>query len=335
MFNWESENSSLVEEFHKSGVYMEDLYIHVIMEAVMVLPTMFGNLLILISIAKFPTLRSRSNILIANLAIADLLVGAILIPCDIVSMLWHRLSSDEWFCVFELSLYVCLLGASVLNNFVMSLERFTVICCPLWYARRFRRWVLYLVVAIIWLVIVTVSFLPFFGMKRTWPSPRPCSPDFIYTLEYKILIHLLIVCTLLASFIMYGCVMRTTLSQLKKTISSVENKRIKRYAKRTWLMMVVFGLFVICWSPYVVLVLSTAFCQVKYLLRIRNWATLLGLLNSALDWIVYGLMNRRFRKAFKYLLTCRWNVNFSRVAATDPYINPDSRRTTVLRHTKF
>ena len=324
-----------LEELHGSGVHLEDRYIHIIIEAIIIIPTLFGNLLILVCIAKFRALRSRSNILIANLAVADFLVGAILIPFDIAGMVWQHLSRDKWFCLLELSLYTCLLGASVLNNFVISLERFFVICCPLWYARNFKRRLLYILVATLWIVIAILSSLPFFGLTRTWPFPTPCSSDFVYTLEYKVLISLLVVSTLIASFILYGCVMKTAIGQLKKTLSSVENRHLRKYAKRTWLMITIFGVFTICWSPYVVLVTLTAFYHVKHLFRIRKWTTMLGLFNSGLNWIVYGLMNRRFRKAFICILTCRCDVNFSLVATTDPFVKPVTKKSAGLLHTKL
>ena len=335
MLSGGSKTTQYVEELHDSGVHLEDLYIHVIVEAVLIIPTILGNSLILISITKFPSLRSRSNILIANLAVSDLLVGAILIPFDIVGMLWQELSGDQWFCLLELSLYACLLGASVLNNFVISVERFSVICCPLWYARRFRTRLLRILVAAVWIIIIIVSFLPFLGLKRTWPFPTPCSSDFVYTLEYKASLSLLIVTSLIVSFILYGCVMKTAVRQVKKTMSAVENRKLSKYANRTWLMMAIFGMFVICWCPYVILVTLSAFIHLKHLFRIRKWTTLLGLFNSSLNWIIYGLMNTRFRKAFICILTCNCDVNFSRVAATDSYINPSHRKSLGLSQTKL
>ena len=318
-----------LKELHGSGVHLEDRYIHVTTEAILIIPTIVGNLLILISIAKFPSLRSRSNVLIANLAVADLLVGAILIPCDIIGMVWRELSGDKWFCVLELSLYACLLGASVFNNFVISLERFSIICCPLWYARKFRKKMLRVIVVTLWVVIILISFLPVFGVKREWDVPVPCSSDFVYTHEYKTMFGLLISTVLVASFILYGCVMHVAFGQLKKTMGSVENRHLRKYAKRTWLMMAIFGTFVACWAPYVVLVTLTTFQHLKQLFRVRAWTVLLGLFNSSLNWIIYGLMNTRFRKAFICLLTCKCDVNFSRVAATDLYVNPVNRKSSV------
>ena len=207
------------------------------------------------------------------------------------------------------------------NNFVISLERFNVICCPLWYTRRFRKKMLHVIVVTLWVVIFVISFLPIFGVKREWNFPTLYSSDFVYTQEYKTMLSLLIVAVLVASFILYGCVMHVAFGHLKKTMVSVENRHLRKYAKRTWLMIAIFGTFVVCWSPYVVLVTLTTFHHAKELCRIRGWTALLGLFNSSLNWIIYGLMNRRFRKAFICIFTCRCDVNFSRVAATDSYIN--------------
>ena len=55
---------------------------------VVCLPTVVGNILILISIIRFSGVRSSSNTLIGNLSISDLLVGAILI----VPFLNHHIS---------------------------------------------------------------------------------------------------------------------------------------------------------------------------------------------------------------------------------------------------
>lgn len=331
MSDEETKPAFYLEELHNPGVYLEDLYIHVILEAVIIIQSVLGNLLILISIGKFPSLRNRSNVLIANLAVADLLVGVILIPLDMVGILWQELSANEWFCLVELSVYTCLLGASVLNSFVISLERFTVICCPLWYERRFKARLLHILVATMWIVAVTVACIPLFGFRRTMPLPAACSSDYIYKLEYKTLLSLISIPTIVATCIMYGCVMRTAISQLKKTMSSVENRKLRKYAKRTWLMLITFAVFVMCWAPYVALVTLAIFKDYKHLLRIRQWTTLLGLFNSGMNWIIYGLMNRRFRRAFKYILTCRCNVNFSRLSATDSFVNPTYHRTTRLK----
>jgi hypothetical protein len=54
-----------------------------VIEAILIVPMLFGNSLILFSIARFRRLRTRMNILVANLSVSDFLVGLIIIPYDI------------------------------------------------------------------------------------------------------------------------------------------------------------------------------------------------------------------------------------------------------------
>lgn len=327
-------NSTTIElgVIRDTGLNSNEIYVHVILEIFIVIPTILGNLLILVSISKFPSLRSRSNILIANLGVADLCVGCILIPINVADLLWKNLSSQELLCFLELSLFTCFLTASVYNNFVISLERFCIICCPLWYARKFRKSLLYVLVAAMWLLAVAVSVVPFFRLRRNLDFRVPCSVDFVYKTEYVTFLSSLIVSSVLASFSMYGCVIKTALFQLGKTKSSARNRKLRRYAKRTWVMMLIFVVFVVCWAPYVVLVILGVFYTIsRRLLRIRQWTKLIGLFNSGVNWIIYGLMNTRFRRAFKCILTCHCDVNFSRLSATDSIINPTIRRSTIVR----
>ena len=317
-----------IGDIQRSGL----IYIHVIVEIMIAIPTILGNILILISISQFPSLRSRSNILIANLGVADLFVGCILIPINVADLLWKGESSLDLLCFLELTLFTCFLTASVYNNFVISLERFSIICCPLWYARKFKKHLLYILVAVMWFLAVAVSVVPYFGLQRHPDFETPCSIDFGYKAEYVTFLSALIVSAILASFSMYGCVIKTALFQLRKTKSSRKNRKLRRYAKRTWVMMVIFVVFVVCWTPYVVLVILGVFYTIsERLLRIRRWTKLIGLFNSGVNWIIYGLMNTRFRRAFKCILTCHCDVNFSRLSATDSIINPTIRRSTIVR----
>ena len=315
-----------MDEFR--GLYLDEIYIHVILEILIIIPTILGNILILISVSKFPSLRSRSNILIANLGVADLFVGFILIPINVMDMLWKDVSSEDLLCFLELSLFTCFLTASVFNNFVISLERFCFICFPLWYARKFKKHLLYILVAVMWSLAVAISAVPYFGLQRHPDFLTPCSVDFAYKTEYVMFLSAVIVSSILLSFSMYGCVIKTALSQLGKTKSSRKNRKLRRYAKRTWIMMVIFIVFVICWTPYVVLVILGVFSAItRRLLRIRQWTKLIGLFNSGVNWIIYGLMNTRF----VCILTCNCDVNFSRLSATDSIINPTIRKSTIVR----
>jgi hypothetical protein len=74
--------------FHSVFAILSAKIIHLanyffVIEAIPIVPILFGNSLILFSIARFRRLRTRMNILVANLLVSDFLVGLIMIPYDI------------------------------------------------------------------------------------------------------------------------------------------------------------------------------------------------------------------------------------------------------------
>lgn len=67
---------------------------------------------------------------------------------------------------------------------------------------------------------------------------------------------------------------------------------------------VVFGTFLLCWLPYCCIAVVTTFRDNPTTLYIRGYTHISGLLNSALNWMIYGFRNNNFRKAFKLIINC-------------------------------
>lgn len=71
-------------------------------------------------------------------------------------------------------------------------------------------------------------------------------------------------------------------------------------------MMLLLGAFAVCWGPYLLVVIfDTLFLEDNIAIAtLRKFLSVLGLVNSGLNWIIFGLKNADFRKAFTYLLRC-------------------------------
>ncbi|EFX86019.1 hypothetical protein DAPPUDRAFT_23736, partial [Daphnia pulex] len=84
--------------------------------------------------------------------------------------------------------------------------------------------------------------------------------------------------------------------------------KIAKERKAAKTLGIVMGVFVVCWSPFFVTTLLSAFCQScihdpELVGTIVNW---LGWINSAMNPVIYACWSRDFRRAFTRIL-CGWS----------------------------
>ncbi|KAH3870719.1 hypothetical protein DPMN_033911 [Dreissena polymorpha] len=107
------------------------------LEAVLFVPTVFGNVLILISIGRFRRLQTPLNGLVGNLAVSDLVTVLILTPGHIVGA-FLELNRVRAFCLFYLSSNAAFLLVSLLTMLAISMERYYSVRFP-WKHRASKR----------------------------------------------------------------------------------------------------------------------------------------------------------------------------------------------------
>ena len=134
-----------------------------IIDVILILPTVFGNSLIIISLIRFKTLRkTKAFILIGNLGISDLLVGLVLIPVDLVLILKPAVSKDPTVCLWYYCIIYTLITASVLNLFLLSVERFHAIIRPFQHNSTFTAKRIYYSACSTWIFVLVIGFIPLF-----------------------------------------------------------------------------------------------------------------------------------------------------------------------------
>lgn len=86
----------------------------------------------------------------------------------------------------------------------------------------------------------------------------------------------------------------------------------RRQYRAVILFISVFGIFVCCWSPRVIATIVNHYITVSD--DAYNVLTLLGLLNSGMNFFVYGLGNKDFRQAFTTMFRTRGQDNLPPVS---------------------
>ena len=124
----------------------------------------FGNFLVILAILWNRRLRTVCNFLLLNLAVADLLQGAIAVPLRLVDQLNQTGRNKPLIpCLVVIPLTVFLFGASNFNLALISLDRYLALSRPFLYPTLTAPRRVVSVIALSWLLISIIAFLPIMG----------------------------------------------------------------------------------------------------------------------------------------------------------------------------
>ncbi|CAG7836835.1 unnamed protein product [Allacma fusca] len=121
--------------------------------------TVFGNVLVIVAVARERYLHSVTNYFITSLAVADCLVGFVVMPFQaIYEVLDKKWIFGELWCDLWHSLDVLASTASILNLCVISLDRYWAITDPFTYPSRMTNSKACLLIALVWVCSSLISF---------------------------------------------------------------------------------------------------------------------------------------------------------------------------------
>ena len=271
--------------------------------------TVIGNILVLLAIFVDPNhdLKSPFNYFVANLAGADLLVGAVVDPLAIV---YHF--SEGLYGKYPDSLnyihvpYFLASTASVLSLAALTLDRYLAITSPLSYRTKLNPKRAAFVSLGIWLFSVSFSFL----YLATG-----------YLMFSFIFLHTILLFSFFVMLFTYQRIFKAFRTQVQQWDNMSDLKNSDNFAKRqairweqkvtkTFLIMLLF--FLGCYLPSCICIYITNLCSTCSCVTI-HWARdihfILILANSCVDPFLYAVRFENFRKAFKKIMRCQTLVN--------------------------
>lgn len=286
----------------------------------------FGNLLIIGTVACRRRLRKRSNIFVTNLAIVDLLVCVYVMP---LALLTSQLDAPrvfgDMFCQLNAFAALTCCYASIQTTMLIAIERYFHICRAAVYRKVFVPKCIAVVVVCSWLYAVLWSSQGFTGWTRYRYNAYTgiCFLDLSHSISYNIsvavvviIVPLLVTCFCYVSILTLVCknrlVMRNHRNHMRKQQTLIKparstllpSQRAERKGKRqvdVFLMLVtIVVLLSVFWLPAAVVLLANNLIHVHRLIfTIALW---LAFINSASNSLVYGILNRNFRTVYVTLL---------------------------------
>uniref|UniRef100_A0A8C2HWJ5 Melatonin receptor 1Bb n=2 Tax=Cyprinus carpio TaxID=7962 RepID=A0A8C2HWJ5_CYPCA len=271
-----------------------------------------GNLLVIMSVFRNRKLRNAGNVFVVSLAFADLVVAFYPYPVVLYAIFHDGWSLGETQCKVSGFLMGLSVIGSVFNITGIAINRYCYICHSFTYGRLYSFRNTLLLVALIWALTV-LAILPNFFVGSLSYDPRVYSCTFTQTASSSYTVVVVVVHFLVPIAVVTFCYLRiwVLVIQVRRKVKSEERSRVRPSDLRNFVtMFVVFVLFAICWAPLNLIGLAVAIDPEIMAPRIPDWlfvvSYFMAYFNSCLNAIIYGLLNRNFRKEYVRIMTSVW-----------------------------
>uniref|UniRef100_A0A3B1KAS2 G-protein coupled receptors family 1 profile domain-containing protein n=2 Tax=Astyanax mexicanus TaxID=7994 RepID=A0A3B1KAS2_ASTMX len=279
--------------------------------AAAVLLTVFGNLLIIISVCHFKQLHTPTNMLILSLAVSDFLVGVFVMPFHL-----NRLTESCWIfgptiCMFFVLISFFVTSISIYNVALIAVDRYFAISSPFLYMEKVSVGNVCIVVLCNWFVLFSYnSALLYFNGNSAGliMCPDQC---LIVLNEVWSLVDLVFVFVIPCSMIIIFYVLVFVIA--KKHANAIRDLNVQATAhgsknmadsmkserKAAKVLSILVAVFLACLFPYFI---NTLFSSAIETISFHHLVILLYL-NSTINPVIYALFYPWFRKCTKVILT--------------------------------
>lgn len=306
----------------------------------LILFAVVGNILVILSVVCHRNLRTVTNYFIVNLAVADLLISAIVLPFSAILEILDRWVFGRVFCNIWAAVDVLCCTASIMSLCVISVDRYIGVSYPLRYPTIITKRRALLAVMLLWVLSIIISIGPLFGWKEPAPEDETIckiteEPGYaIFSAVGSFYLPLAIILVMYCRVYVVAHRESQGLKEGHKTEKShsehvilrihrgnapvsedealrsskhfaIKLLKFSREKKAAKTLGIVVGCFVLCWFPFFLVLpigaMFPAYRPSDTVFKITFW---LGYFNSCINPIIYPCSNLEFKKAFQSLLGC-------------------------------
>ncbi|XP_054710937.1 tachykinin-like peptides receptor 99D [Uloborus diversus] len=265
-------------------------------------------------------MRTVTNYFIANLAVADIIIGLFSIPFQFQAALLQRWVLPPFMCAFCPFFQVLSVNVSIITLSAIALDRYRAVMYPL--KAKTSKMSAKVIILAIWFFSATTS-IPYAVALRvtlvydplTGNHTRPfCHNVQLSPFVWKVYNHILVtlqyflpLCLITMVYITIGIKLRDT-----KTPGNTQSDRdaniLKNRKKVIKMLFIVVLLFALCWLPFQMYnILQEIFPEInsyRYINVIWFFCHWLAMSNSCYNPFIYAIYNERFNTEFKNKFRC-------------------------------
>ncbi|XP_016147299.1 adenosine receptor A2b-like [Sinocyclocheilus grahami] len=294
--------------------------LYMILELLIALLSILGNVLVCWAVGLNSNLQSITNFFVVSLAVADIAVGVLAIPFSI--LISTGFCANFYGCLFIACFVLVLTQSSIFSLLAIAIDRFIAIKIPLRYnslvtGQRARG-----IIAICWVLSVIIGLTPMLGWHKArskealnstcLPGMMKCLFEEVVVMDYMVYFNFF-ACVLLPLLLMLAIYLRIFMAA-RHQLKCIESKAVPCELKsRSTLqkevhaaksLAIIVGLFAVCWLPLHIINCFTLFCpQCKRPpVLIMYLAIILSHANSVVNPFIYAYRIREFRYTFRKIV---------------------------------
>lgn len=288
------------------------------------LMTLVGNAFVIVALTKIDALKNMANNqVVISLAIADLLVGLLVMPCAIDAVLagkwrggelWGKLNAfgNFSFCI-----------SSIMHLALLSVDRYIAISRPLVYSLLVTKTRARTACVLLWIYSILWALPPLFGVSSyecfiTYIGK--CLEEDWQQSEVAIVFTASVVCgtygvaVIVMSYVYFKIFLAIFKQSKRISVAVQQVQRNDDLTARTnastrkgvLTVLIVIGTYIVCWSPFCVLLFVQMACGKSAGGPTADLITMfIGFANSACNPVIYCLRYRAFRETVKRIFVRR------------------------------
>ncbi|XP_046960478.1 RYamide receptor-like [Vanessa cardui] len=305
-----------------------------------------GNFLVMWIVGTSRRMQSVTNCYIANLALADIVIGLFAVPFQFQAALLQRWLLPHFMCAFCPFVQALSVNVSVFTLTAIAVDRHRAIITPL-SAHTSKRvakviivliWVLALSLAapmaMSWEVIMVEEQEPVSKLYYEKPFCEPTEFGSHSLAIYRLLLYIFqyIIPLFVITFAYAHMAMKLWGARAPGNAQEIRDaNQMKNKKKVIKMLVLVVALFALCWLPLQSYMLLQSFFpsinEYRYINVIFFCFDWLAMSNSCYNPFIYAIYNEKFKKEFKQRFTFRQKRNRF---TNDSYEDGQSYRTRIL-----
>ncbi|XP_060930599.1 adenosine receptor A1b [Limanda limanda] len=307
------------------------------MEVVIAVASVIGNVMVVWAVKINKSLRDNTFCFIVSLALADIAVGALVIPLALTISI--GLQTHFYSCLLVACTVLVLTQSSILALLAIAIDRYLRVKIPTRYKQVVTPRRAGLAVVVCWTVAFIVGFTPMLGWNNLRRLQQDglnssnliitCQFENVISMDYMVYFNFFgwVLPPLLLMLVIYAEIFYMIHKQLnRKKFTTSHTDPNKYYDKELNLaksLALVLFLFAVSWLPLHIINCITLFCpDCKKPISVIYVAILLTHGNSAVNPIIYAFRIKKFRTAFRKI----WHQYFCCKDTPALEIQPSDRK---------